>query len=125
VAFRVRHDCVFVRIETAATGWALSPEVLQSLDSSAWIHLEADERGLRGVAAADETWAERLGAWVGDLTELADLDLRENVCLIATTDSLPQLISRLPQGQSRIHAVFGGSSEWLVVVDANAASHFV
>lgn len=117
VCVRVVPKCVFIRVETGATGWGVT--VVQQLADLGWLHLEVDLTGLRGVAPLGEgDWASRVGAWVEGLPDLADVEVSEDVSLVqgSLTELSPHLAS------NPIHSVFAAGSELGVVVQADVAS---
>jgi len=118
VAVRVRQDCVLVRIETASTGWALSKSTLDAIGEEAWLYLQADVHGLRGVATAHDAWPTRAGAWVRDLAELNDVEIREDVSVVTSAEPLTSVVAQLSALQIPVHGLFVASSnEVSVVID--------
>lgn len=119
-AASVREGCVYVRIETAATGWAFSAGAQALVRAADWLHLEVDAHGLSGVAVGDDGWAERLGAVTRTLEELTTVELRHGVALVTVAASEARGIALAPD----VIAVFGAAERWTFVVDPRALARF-
>lgn len=117
----IRRDCIFVRIETGADGWALCTATLEAIGSVPWLAWDADLKGMRGVIAGDASVVARIGAWVSTLPELGEVEVRENVCLVSCPAPWSSSLARLSQGE-HILALFGATTGLRIAVEAEAAA---
>jgi len=120
MASDIRRDCVFVRIETGADGWALQKSALEAFSGVPWLAFEAHAQGVCGVVPGEENWPGRVGEWVRALPELGEVEVREGIALLTTSAALEQLLPRLSQAEATIHGVFASGTSVRVALDPRA-----